>query len=103
MNQLGPHPILFSEWLSTGVMVHFEEASPSSSPPGFSSSSERFSQTKYSSLRCRVSAKLGRAMQPVPDRPKTITFWDTPDGPMSSLKMYNLQVRRRIAFWDIQS
>jgi hypothetical protein len=25
MNQLGPHPILFSERLPTGVMVHFEE------------------------------------------------------------------------------
>jgi len=24
MNQLGPSPIVFSEWLPTGVMVHFE-------------------------------------------------------------------------------
>jgi hypothetical protein len=24
MNQLYPAPIVFSEWLSTGVMVHFE-------------------------------------------------------------------------------
>jgi hypothetical protein len=27
MNQLGPHPILFSERLSKGVMVHFEGVS----------------------------------------------------------------------------
>ena len=50
-----PSPIAFSEWLPTGIMVHFEGNFPSSFQHSFSTSNERFSRTRYS-RRTKVPA-----------------------------------------------
>ena len=75
MKQHDPSPIVFSEWLPTGVMVHFEEGLSVFFRRNFCMSNERFGQTRYSGKMKntpspKTRAKSGDRIQILHDRPQ---------------------------------